>query len=149
MEVLTGEEVVSAISENIRKYFSTTEIKAIYKNLPQQKIQKPYAFIHQISSEHKIEIKNRAIWSFMIDIRVHPQDTQTNVQSWGRMIATRLIEAVNTITISGQNIRTRSMEYRVEDGILHFIVSYSFRVVHVEDDIPDMRNLLYGDHIKH
>lgn len=148
MEVLTGEEVVSAISKNIRCYFSTEEIKAIYKNLPQQNIQKPYAFIHQISSEHKNEMRNRASWSFILDIRVHPSDKQTNVQSWSRSVATKLIEATNIITVGGQSVKARSIEHRVEDGVLHVIVSYAFRVIHIEEDIPDMRNLLYGEHLR-
>ena len=148
MGALTGEEVVSAISKNIRCYFSDEEIKAIYKNSPQQNIQKPYAFIHQISSDHKNEMRNRASWSFMLDIRVHPRDNQTNIQSWSRSIATRLIEAINIITVSGQAVKARSIEHRVEDKVLHIIVSYSFRVIRLEDDIPDMKNLLYGARVK-
>lgn len=148
MAALTGEDVVSAISVNIRHRFSKQEIKAIYKNLPQQNIQKPYAFIHQISSEHKNEMRNRANWNFMLDIRVHPKDGQTDVQSWARGIALGLIEAINIITISGQAVKARDIEYRVEDGVLHFIVSYAYKVFHVEDGAPDMENLLYGERLK-
>ena len=148
MSALSGEDVVSAISTNIRSMFSKTELKAIYKNSPVQNIQKPYAFIHQINSEHHNLMKNRANWITMLDIRVHPDDGQTDVQSWARGVALKLIDAINIITISGQPVRARSIEWRVEDNVLHFIVSYAFRVIRIEEDIPSMENLSYGGRLK-
>ena len=148
MSVLGGENIVSAIAVNVRSRFSKDRIKAIYKNLPEQNIQKPYAFIHQINAQHQNEMRNRADWTFMLDIRVHPQDNQTNIQSWAREIALDLIEAINIITVSGQAVKARSVEYKVENGVLHFIVSYSYKVLHIEDEVPDMQNLLYGEHLK-
>lgn len=148
MSVLGGEDVVSAVSINVRRRFSKERIKAIYKNLPQQNIQKPYAFIHQISAQHQNEMRNRANWTFMLDIRVHPKDNQTDIQSWAREIALDLIESINIITVSGQAVKARSIEYKVEDNVLHCIVSYSYKVLHLEDDVPDMQNLLYGEHLK-
>lgn len=148
MSALGAEDVVSAVSLNVRRMFSTAELKAVYKNLPQQNIQKPYAFIHQLNAEHKNERGNRAEWMFMLDIRVHPEDDRTDVQSWARGIALKLIEAVNIITISGQTVKSISMEYRVEDNVLHFIVSYKYKVVHVQDEAPDMQTMLYGEHLK-
>lgn len=148
MAVLGGEDVVSAVSINIRHRFSKDRIKAIYKNPPQQNIQKPYAFIHQINAQHQNEMRNSANWTFMLDIRVHPQDNQTDIQSWARGVALDLIEAINIITVSGQAVKAKSIEYKVEDNVLHFIVSYSYRVLHIEDDAPDMQTLLYGEHLK-
>lgn len=148
MSVLGAEDVISAVSLNVRQMFSKAELKAVYKNLPEQNIQKPYAFIHQLNAEHHNERGNRAEWRFMLDIRVHPEDDRTDVQSWARSIALKLIEAVNIITIGGQAVKSISMEYRVEDNVLHFIVSYKYKVIHVQDDIPDMQTLLYGETLK-
>lgn len=148
MAAVTEESVVSAISANIRSRFSFATIKKIYKNMPQQNIQKPYAFIHLINAEHKNEMRERATWTSMFDIRVHPEDNRTDVQSWARDIALNLIEALNFITVSNQLVKARSIEYRVEDGVLHFIVSYAFSVIHVRDEVPDMQNLDYGEKLK-
>lgn len=148
MATLTGEDVVSAVSKQVRSRFSTAEIKAIYKDLPQQNIKKPYAFIHQVNATHTNQLKNKAKWGFIIDIRVHPEDEQTNVQTWARDISVRMIEAVNIITISGQSVKSTSLEYKVEDNVLHFIVSYSYGVVRMEDDVPNMETIAYGDRIK-
>ena len=145
---LTAEDVVSAIAINVRSNFSTSEIKKIYKDLPQQNIQKPYAFIHQIQGSHQNELKNRATWNYLLDVRVHPENTQTNIQTWARGIALKLLKALNVITISGMAVKGKSIEWKVEDGVLHFIVSYSFRVIDIREDIPDMQTLAYGERIK-
>jgi hypothetical protein len=148
MTALAGDDVVSAVARNIRSNFSDADIKTIYKNLPQQNIQKPYAFIHQINAEHINRIRNRADWVFMLDVRVHPKDGQTDVQSWARAIALKLICALNVITISNQPVKARSIEYRVEDNVLHFIVSYKYGVLCVQDEMPDMQTLEYGERLK-
>lgn len=148
MNALTSEDVVSGVAINVRAAFNTSELKAIYKNLPQQNTVKPYAFIHQINAEHKNEMRGRANWSFIVDVRVHPQDGQVDVESWSRSIALRLIECINTITISGYPVKAKSIEYRVEDGVLHCIAKYSYKVVEAKEPGVDMRTLHYGDRVK-
>lgn len=148
MAALTGEDVVSAMSINIRNAFSKAELKAIYKNSPQQNIQKPFAFIHQLNFEHQNQMRNSANWIHLLDVRVHPEDGQTDIQSWAREVAPKLIEALNIITISGQAVKSRSIEWKVEDDVLHFIVSYAYRVIRPTSDIPDIQSLRYGRHIK-
>ena len=145
MAVLTGEEVVSSVAINIRAAFTTTELKAIYKDTPLQNIKKPYAFIHQINAEHQNGMRNRARWSFLVDVRVHPQDNQTDVYTWANKIATRLIDAVATITISNQAVKSRSLEWRIEDGVLHLIIGYSFGVQKFSNPGNPMQNLYLNE----
>ena len=148
MSALGGDDVVSGVSLNIRRMFSREELKAIYKNLPEQNIQKPYAFIDQIDAKHTNDRGNRAYWRFMLDVRVHPEDNRTDVQSWARGVALKLIEAINTITVSGQPVKALSIEYKVQDNVLHFLVSYGYRVLHIEDEVPDMQTITYGTKLK-
>lgn len=149
MAYLTGEDVISAVSKNIRARFSESALKKIYKNLPQQNAHKPYAFIHLINAEHKNELKSTATWTFMLDIRVHPEDERTDVQSWAREVALNLIEAINFITVDNQLVKARSVEYRVEQEVLHFMVSYSYRVIHTSGTTqPHMLSVDYGEKLK-
>lgn len=148
MAVLTGEEVVSSVATNIRAAFTTAELKVIYKDTPLQNIKKPYAFIHQINAEHQNEMRGRAEHNFMIDVRVHPEDIQTNIQTWGRAMATKMLDALNTITVSTQSVKSRVIEWRVEDNVLHVIARYAFKVIYVEQSVPDMENMIYGTGIK-
>ena len=144
ISVLTGEEVISAIATNIRNSFSNDEIVAIYKELPIQNVRKPYAFLHQINAEHQNQMRGRARWDIMVDVRVHPKDGQTDVQEWARSIAIKLIDSINTINVAGKPVKSRSIEYRVESDVLHFIVGYFFRVIKAETDGPYMEDLDYG-----
>lgn len=148
MAVLTGEDVVSAVATRVRSAFSTNEIKAIYKDLPQQNLKKPYAFIHQVNATHTNLLRNRARWGFIIDIRVHPEDERTNVQTWARGIALKLVDAVNTITVDNKPVKSTSLEAKVENNVLHVIASYSYGVIRVEDEMPNMETLTYGDKVK-
>lgn len=148
MSALNGEEIVSAVARSIRARFSTNIIKKIYKEKSWQNSNKPFAFIHQITGGHKNEMRNRAEWNHMIEVRVHPEDTRTDVQAWAREIAMGLIDALNVITISGQAVKSRSIEYRVEDDVLLFIVSYAYKVIRINDEEPSMKNMLYGEHVK-
>lgn len=148
MATLTGEDVVSAVSKRVRSTFSTAEIKAIYKDLPQQNIKKPYAFIHQVNATHSNQLRNKANWGFIIDVRVHLEDEQTNIQTWARDVGIRLMEAINIIIVDGRPVKSVSLEYKVEENVLHVIASYSYRVVQIEDDGPNMETLSYGDRIK-
>ena len=149
MSELGGDNVVSAVSLNIRRMFSTDEMKAVYKNKPQQNAKKPYTFIHQINASHENHRCNRAMWKFMLDIRVHPEDDATDVESWGRRVALKLLEAVNVIEISGQLVKGTDIEYKVENNVLHFLVSYKYRVLHiVDEDVPGMQTITYGTKVK-
>lgn len=148
MATLTGEDVVSAISKRVRSMFSQSEIKAIYKDLPQQNIKKPYAFIHQVNATHTNQLRNKGRWGFIIDVRVHPEDERTDIQTWARGISLKMLEAINIITVDGSPVKSTSLEYKVEDNVLHVIASYSYGVVHIENEAPDMQNMTYGERVK-
>lgn len=139
---LTGDVVISAIAVNIRNAFTTAEIAKLYKDTPMQNISKPYAFLHQINADHVNGLKEKGRWTFLVDVRVHPKDDQTDVHTWGRTVATKLVDTLNVITISNQYVKSSSMEWRVEEGVLHFIVGYSFGVVKVLAQTPSMNELL-------
>lgn len=148
MAYLKGNEVVSAIATILSTNFIPSDISAVYVDTPMQNTKKPFAFIHQINSDHENEMRNRARWVFLIDIRIHPKDRQTNTQVWARELAVKMIEHLNVIEVSGQAVRSRSLEFRVEDNVLHFIIGYAFGVIYHEGGGPNMEDLTYGQNIK-
>jgi hypothetical protein len=141
MAVLTGEEVVSGVAINVRSAFSEAEIKKIYKNKPVQGMEKPCVFVHQINADQQNELRGRANRNFLIDVRVHPEDSRADVNSWARVIAERVINAINKIQVSGQQVKARSTEWNVTDGVLHVIMGYSFKVVEVAIPYTKMETL--------
>lgn len=152
--VLQGNEVVSAIALNISQAIdrgeisSITEITNLYKDTPIQGMIKPCAFIDSIFSSHTPEIRDYAIRRYIVDVRCHPKDDQTGIQTWARILANKLISCVDKIYISNQQVRTKDIEWNVTDNVLHVICSYTFRVLREGDDYPDMETLTHSERTK-
>lgn len=147
-DVLTGEEVVSAVSLQIRNAFPVSEIAAVYTNKPYTEAERPYAFIHQVSAEHVNEMVTRGEWNFMLDIRVHPQRGLSTIDRWARMLAVRLLDVVNVIFVSGQQVKSRSFTWRLEEDVLHVIVTYAFKVRQAPTSGPIMEQVKITKYLK-
>lgn len=147
MAVLAGGEVISAVAKKVRAATTTTEIKEIYKNKPKQGMETPCAFIHQIEEQFAPEMRNRGEQFYMIDVRCHPTPTNTTIDTWAQTLATKLLGALETITVSSQTVRARSISWKQEDGVLHFIVSYSFKVAKQPAVITDMEELTITERV--
>lgn len=148
MSALTGQEVVSAISVKLRNRFTKEQIAKIYKDKPMQQMTLPCIFIHEVDATYRPELRNRGWWDYIIDIRCHPDTMRTNINTWGRGLAVMILETVEYIEVSGQRVKTQEVEWKMEDGVLHVIVKYSFRVYRTGDEVPDMQTLTHGERIK-
>lgn len=60
-----------------------------------------------------------------------------------------IMDCLDTITVSGQQVRSGDVEWKIEDNVLHVIFKYGFRVIRVKDPVPDMQTLTYGEHTKY
>jgi len=145
---LTGEEIVSAVAVNIVSYFTSIEILRVYKNKPLQNVAKPYAFIQQLNAVHTNELRGRAQRDYLLDIRVHPKDEATDIEVWARKVAEKMIDTLNIITVSNQKVKSRSLEWKTQDGVLHIIVGYAFKVKEVITSNPDMGTLIHREGVK-
>lgn len=148
MDVLNGQEVVSAIARNIRAGFTTDEIKEIYKDKPMQGMMTPCIYIQEVDMGHENQMRDSANWIFTIDVRAHAVEERTDKASWARSIQTRLISLINRITVSGQTVKSRSLRCRIEEDVLHVTLTYQFRVREVPIDYPDMEKLYYSETIR-
>jgi hypothetical protein len=148
MAALTGQEIVSELAKKLRSRFSKTEFAEIYKDKPVQSMKTPCIFIHSVETTHTPELRNYARWDHIIDIRCHPGKMQTDIHTWARSLGVMIVECVSSITVHDQAVKTKNASWRVEDGVLHVLVNYGYRVVYKSEDIPDMKNLTYGERIK-
>lgn len=148
MNALTGQDVVSAIATKLRSRFSQTEIAKIYKNKPVQSMVTPCAFIHLIETSHNPDLANYAWWDHILDIRIHPSKSCSDINTWAQTLSPMLTECVEYITISGQSVKSEYVRCKVEDNVLHILVKYKYRVYRVLDEVPDMQTLHYGEAIK-
>lgn len=148
MAALTGQEIVSDLAKRLRSRFSTTEFAEIYKDKPVQSMKTPCIFIHSVETTHTPDFRNYAWWDHIIDIRCHPGRMQTNVHTWARSLGPMIIDCVSHLTVDEQRVKAKNATWRVEDGVLHVIVNYGFRVLQKLEEVPDMQTLAYGQKIK-
>lgn len=148
MEALTGQEVVSAISTKLRARFTSAEFLEIYKDKPVQSVKTPYIFIHSIESSYTPELRGYGWWDNIIDIRCHPGRMQTDVHTWARKLGPIIASCVSLIIVCGQQVKARSVTWRVEDDVLHVIAPYRYRVTEVVEAQPNMNTLSHGERLK-
>ena len=148
MTALTGQEPVSAIAKRLRSRFSIAEFAEIYKDKPVQSMKTPCIFIHSIETTHTPELRRYAWWDHIIDIRCHPGRMQTNIHTWARALGPLIVEEVEYLTIDNQQVKAKNATWRVENDVLHVIVSYRYRVLQKPQDNPDMQTLTYGERLK-
>lgn len=148
MAALTGQEIVSDIAKRLRSRFSQAEFAEIYKDTPVQSMKTPCIFIHSVETTHTPELRRYAWWDDIIDIRCHPGKMRTDVHTWARSLGPMIVDCVQCVTVDNQAVKARNVTWRVEDGVLHIIVSYRLRVVHKPQDAPTMETVTYGQRIK-
>ena len=148
MAVLTGQEIVSELATRLRSRFSEREFAEIYKDTPVQSMKTPCIFIHTVETIHTPDMGKYAWWDNIIDIRCHPGKMATAIDSWARVVGPVIVDCVERITVSNQQVKIKNATWKVEQGVLHVIVKYSFRVVQQPEDAPAMETLTYGERIK-
>ena len=148
MEALNGQEVVSAISKKLRKRFTTNEFVEIYKDKPVQSMTTPCIFIHSIETAYTPELRGYGWWDHMIDVRCHPGRMQTDVHTWARKLGPIIVDCISKIMVDNTQVKARTVTWRVEDGVLHVIAPYRYRVRELAETAPDMQTLAYGKKIK-
>lgn len=148
MAALTGQEVVSELARRLRGRFSDREFAEIYKDKPVQSMKTPCIFIHSVETTHTPELRNYAWWDHILDIRCHPSKMRTDIHTWARSLGPMIIDCVCNLAVDGQQVRAKNATWRVEDDVLHVIVTYGYRVMQKLEEVPDMQTLTYGERIK-
>ena len=148
MAALTGQEVVSELATLLRSRFSLTEFAKIYKDKPVQSMVTPCIFIHSVETTHTPDMGNYAWWDHLIDIRCHPGKLCTDIHTWARSLGPIIVNCVERITINGQQVKSKDVSWKVENGVLHVFTAYKYRVMRILEEVPDMQTLSYGERIK-
>lgn len=146
--MLDGMEIKEAMSKNIRQRFSTDEFINIYLDKPVQSMVKPCVFINRVNWAHEPAMNTDANWRFIMDVRCHPTDTATDVESWADKVAVKLLDALTWITLGTLQIKAYDVQWNVVDNVLHFMPRYQFRVKKQVMNDPLMQVMHYGEHVK-
>lgn len=146
--LIDGTEVVSGVAIALRKFFTEAEVPVIYKDKPIQGFVKPCFFIQLVSDNSQRIAKNSFMRNYIIDVRYHPSDDNNAKETTCSKISNYVLDAVNTVEISGLPVKAYEMECRVTDDVLHCITTYRFKVNETEQTLPKMESLGVKEGVK-
>lgn len=145
---IDGTEIVSAVAIKLREHFTTSEIPNIYKDKPVQGMEKPCLFIQIVNDQSVRYTKNSFMRSYMIDVRFHPKDDDNMKDTTCSRISTSILDAVNTVNVSGLPVKAYEMNCRIEEEVLHCITTYRFKANEIEESLTKMKNLDLTEGVK-
>jgi hypothetical protein len=149
MADLTGEDVISAVTSGISDIQSTLGISKIYKNLAIQNMVKPCIFVGLIEGSQDSEMNNRSQRNSIVEVRAHPDQTITDIYTWSRSLAEKLLPVLHKISVSSQIVKAQTVSWAVRENVLQLIATYRFKVIYVEDlEETLMENLEYYGEVK-
>jgi hypothetical protein len=73
---------------------------------------------------------------------------QTDIHTWASILGPMILDCVEYLTVDNQVVKARSATWRVENDVLHVIMSYRYRVLHKPEEVSYMQTLIYGKRIK-
>ena len=116
-------KLITGIAEAIRKEFPVSTHK-IYTEKTEQGTKEPCFFILCITQWHDPKLKDRFRLNTSFDIHYFPK--AGNAEGWE--VAERLRLLLEWVAIDDALIRGTSINYKMEDGTLHFFVDYNFNM---------------------
>lgn len=138
---LTGTEILTFITTALRAAFTTQQIPNIYKDPQNQNFSTPCIVVTYINQGHESRLKQRALKSYIVDVRVHPVPNKDGLNTWFNGLLDKIIDVLRYVDVDGDIVKPGHIEAQVTDSVLHVIANYSFEVVYVEDEQPDMQTL--------
>ena len=135
--VLTGLEVLEGIGAAI-KNANITGVSSIVKDRKQLKSDVCTVVLRyiQVGKEDMLSFTKLSKRPYMVEIRVHPLVTQPDTESFLTVIAEKIMESIELITVSDEYVRGKVTDYTIIDGVLVMIAKYSF-IVRQENIIPE------------
>lgn len=132
MSEVTGDTVISAISVKLHSSFSPSP--NIYKDQVEQGLVKPCFFVSCITQQQERIAKNWFKRTASMLIRFHPTET-TDKYSQCRTVGEKLLDVLESINLPNSMINYpslpcwgRDLEYKIQDEVLLFYVTYDFKV---------------------
>lgn len=119
---MVANEIISAVSVRLAETFDGYKI---YQNDVQQGLKEPCFFIAVLNPMHTPFLARRRKITVPLDIHFFPErkgDNQTMCD-----VADQLIDALEYVATPDEAdlLRANNMSYEIQDGVLHFFVTYA------------------------
>lgn len=137
-------EVYTGIAAELEKIFDD-KLPVFFDSLPQG-FEAPCFFIKLLSANSELRLWNRYELVLNFDVLYLPIGERENVAHELNERAYGLIYGLEYITLEGAPIRGTDINYKIEDGVLHFFVSYHIFILKKSERSPLMKKLVqeYG-----
>lgn len=120
----------------------------VYGEVIQQDFQPPCFVVMLLSATHTPRLGCRYQKNHSYDIQTYLPTDNPVLQSTLKDLAEELLNALEVIPFAQGLVRGRQMHYEIQEGVLHFFVSYSFFGYHAQETAPAMAELAITKAIK-
>lgn len=138
-------DMYSALAEKLEETFDSPRI---YSDSIPQCFRAPCFFINLMEASHELRLWNRYELNLDFDIIYYPEENRENNVIEFNDIASKLLYSLEYVTLDKAPLRGRNIMFRVEDDILHFLVSYQIFVRKTAEKGPLMMDLTQRYRIK-
>lgn len=137
-------EVYTGIAERLESIFED-KLPVYFDSLPQG-FAAPCFFIQLLSASHELRLWNRYELVLNFDIMYFPMNERENDVIELNTRAYSLLYGLEYIPLDGGEVRGTDINYKIEDGVLHFFISYHIFILKTSERSPLMQRLVqqYG-----
>lgn len=125
---IAGNMIINSVGAALRNAFSTSLLKSIYRNTAVQNMEKPCAYVHQISHSSRQQMRHYQHKNYLVDVRIHPADGDDKTV-WLHDMEEKVTQAINKIQVNSRVVASEKINTYIEDDVLHVIAVYNLRVV--------------------
>lgn len=128
-------KILDGICLKLSEYYNYS----IYIDESEQGFEEPCFFIQHIESSHQSKLNDRHSREYRFNVRFH------NTKDGIEMLNTKGDELYQILeyikTEEGQLVRGLNMEFEINDGVLHFFVTYKGELDSIKDSVEKMQHM--------
>lgn len=138
-------DLITGIIKKLREVV-TDDVK-IYIDEVKQDFKEPCFFIHVLNVTQAGKLNNRYYREYLLDVEYHPKDKPNVIRELAE-VGEALLLQLEIVSIGTDPVRGKNIRYEVQDGVLHFFVTYPVFVFRVLDKVPYMETLMQKQRVK-
>lgn len=132
------EKIVKSIAQTLEEAFGKDY--TLYRDFVEQGFQTPCFCIQMINSTNDKQLEKRYQRSYFFDLLYFPKEE--HISSELNRVSETLYQCMKWIKIDHSGIWGSGMNHHIEEGVLHFAVTYKPRVIVVSQEEHEKMELL-------
>ena len=146
MSMVSSKELAEGIIAQLYQTFG--DGYEYHKDELEQDFTAPAFWVHKTSTTHAHIVGRRYFQTHNYDIQFFPAAERSNSTDELDLVADTLTMSMEYIDAGAGKLRAHDVSYQVEDGVLHFFVSYDSWIWKEKERVPYMETLTQIQHTK-